>query len=85
VQRLLGFSQLSVAPILSSNEEESGARIVVGQRITSNLFVTFSADVTSTVSQVIRVRYDLSPRWSMGAEVNENGGVGFNARLRKEF
>jgi translocation and assembly module TamB len=85
VQRLLGFSQLSVAPILSSNEDESGARIVVGQRIASNLFVTLSADVTSTVSQVIRVRYDLSPRWSMAGEVNENGGVGFSARLRKEF
>jgi translocation and assembly module TamB len=85
VQRLLGFSQLSVAPILSSNEEDSGARIVVGQRITSNLFITFSADVTSTVSQVIRVRYQLSPRWSMAGDVNENGGFGFSARLRKEF
>jgi translocation and assembly module TamB len=85
VQRLLGFSQLSVAPIVSSNEEDSGARIVVGQRITSNLFVTFSADVTSTLSQVITVRYQLSPRWSMAGEVNENGGVGFSARLRKEF
>jgi translocation and assembly module TamB len=85
VQRLAGISSLSVDPILGSEQGDTGARIVIRQRVTSNLFVAFSADVTSTLRQVIQVRYQLSPRWSIAADVDQNGGFGFDARVHKEF
>jgi translocation and assembly module TamB len=85
VQRLAGISQLSVDPILGSEQGDAGARIAVRQRVASNLFVAYSADVTSTLRQVIQVRYQLSPRWSISADVDQNGGFGFDARVHKEF
>lgn len=85
VQRLAGISQLSVDPILGSEQGDTGARIVVRQRVASNLFVAYSADVTSTLRQVIQVRYQLSPRWSISADVDQNGGFGFDARVHREF
>jgi len=85
VQKLAGISQLSVDPILGAYQGDTGARIAVQQRVTSNLFVSFSADVTSTVRQVIQVRYQLSRRWSIAADLDQNGGFGFDARVHKEF
>jgi translocation and assembly module TamB len=85
VERLVGISQLSIDPSLGSNQGDPGARIAIQQRVTSNLFVSFSADVSSTLRQVIQVRYRLSSRWSIAADMDENGGFGFDVRLRKEF
>jgi translocation and assembly module TamB len=86
VEKLTGISQLSIDPILGADQGDPGARIVVRQRVTSKLFVTFSAGtVTSTLNQVIQVRYQLNSRWSIAADVDQNGGFGFDARVHKEF
>jgi translocation and assembly module TamB len=85
VQRFAGISQLSIDPIIGSNEGDQGARIAIQQRVNSNLFVLFSTDVTSSLNQVIQVRYQLSPRWSVAGDRDQNGGFGFNVQLRKEF
>jgi hypothetical protein len=85
VQKLAGISQLSVDPILGSYQGDTGARIVIGQRVASNLFVAYSADVTSTLRQVIQVRYQLSRRWSIAVDTDQNGGFGLDARVHKEF
>jgi hypothetical protein len=86
VEKLTGISQLSIDPILGPEQGNPGARIVVRQRVTSKLFVTFSAEtVTSSLNQVVQVRYQLNSRWSVAADVYQNGGFAFDARIHKEF
>jgi translocation and assembly module TamB len=86
VEKLTGISQLSIDPILGPEQGNPGARIVVRQRVTGKLFVTFAADtVTSTLNQVVQVRYQLNSRWSVAADVYQNGGFAFDARIHKEF
>jgi translocation and assembly module TamB len=89
VEKVAGISHLSIDPALSGNgngtQQNPGARITVQQRVTSNLFVTFSTDVTSTQNQVIQVEYHFSPRWSFSGVRDQNGGFGFDFRVRKEY
>jgi translocation and assembly module TamB len=85
IQRLAGISQLSIDPVLGPNQGTQGARITVQQRVTSNLFVTFSSDVTSTQQQTIQLQYQLNPRWSISTDRDQNGGFGFDVRVHKSF
>ena len=86
VEKIAGISQLSVDPVLGSNQGQSpGARVTIRQRVTSNLFVTFASDVTSTQRQTIQVQYQFSPRLSFSGTRDQNGGFGFDTRIRKTW
>ena len=66
-------------------QQNPGAIITVQQRVTSNLFVTFITDVTSTQNEIIQVEYHFSPRWSFSGTRDQNGGFGFDFRVRKQY
>jgi translocation and assembly module TamB len=73
IAKLAGVSQLQ------------GARIAIQQRVTSNLFVTYATDVTSTQRQALQIEYKLNPRWSVSGTRNQNGGFGVDGKYRKDF
>jgi translocation and assembly module TamB len=86
IAKLAGVSQLQIDPgIGSDNGTNAGPRIAIQQRVTSNLFVTFATDVTSTQRQAIQVEYKLNPKWSISGTRDQNGGFGMNGRYRKDF
>jgi len=83
VQRIAGISQLSVDPVLGGGQQNAGARITVQQRVTGNLFITVSTDVTGTQRDVIEIQYKLSPRVSLSAVRDQNGGIGVSTKFKK--
>lgn len=86
ISKIAGISQLSVDPVLQgSNQQNPGARITVQQRVTGNIFVTFSTDVTSTQNQIIELQYKVSPRFSVSGTRDQNGGFGFDTRIKKTW
>ncbi len=86
IQKVAGISHISIDPTLgSTNQTNPYARITVQQRVTSNLFVTFETDVTSTEREVIQVQYQINPRWSVSTTRDQNGGFAFDARVHKTF
>ncbi len=86
VDKIAGISQLSVDPVLGTNQGRNpGARVTIRQRVTSNLFVTFSTDVTSTQRETIEIQYQFSPRVSFSGTRDQNGGFGFDTRIRKTW
>ena len=86
VEKVAGLSQLSVDPLLGSNQGESpGARVTVQQRMTGKIFVTFSTDVTSTQNSTIKLEYHQSPKVSYSGTRDQNGGFGFDRRIHKEW
>jgi translocation and assembly module TamB len=85
VQKIAGISQLSVDPVLRGGQQGGGARITVQQRVTANLFVTISTDVTSTQRDVIEIQYQISPRVSVSAVRDQNGGVGLNTSFKRSW
>lgn len=87
VSKIAGISQLSINPVLagSSTQGPPGAVITVQQRVTSNLFVTFSSNVASTQSQTIQGQYQLSPRVAVSATRDPNGGFALDTLIKKSW
>ena len=86
VSKIAGISQLSINPVLGGGSQgQTGANITVQQRVTGNLFVTFSSNVGATQSQTIQGQYQLSPRVALSATRDPNGGFAFDALIKKTW
>lgn len=85
VEKFAGLSYFSIDPTLGGSEQNAGARVVIQERVTSNLVVTYSTDVTSTQRQAIQLEYRFNPRWSVSGVRDQNGGFGATANFHKVF
>jgi translocation and assembly module TamB len=85
VAKAVGLSHLSIDPALGGNGQDPGARIAIQQRVTSNLYVTFASDVTSTQRQAVEMQYQLNPKWSLSGVRDQNGGFGGDVHYKKDF
>ncbi|MGB6191926.1 MAG: translocation/assembly module TamB domain-containing protein, partial [Terracidiphilus sp.] len=87
VSRIAGISQLSINPVLanSSSQGSPGANITVQQRVTSNLFVTFSANVGTQQTQTIQGQYQLTPRVAISVTSDPNGGFAFDTLIKRTW
>lgn len=85
--KVAGISQLSVNPVLGnqSNNGNAGASITIQQRVTGNLFITFSTNTASTQSQTIQGQYKISPRVSLSATRDPNGGFAVDTLIKKNW
>jgi translocation and assembly module TamB len=87
VSKVAGISQLSINPVLAggSSQGPPGANITIQQRVTGNLFVTFSTNVASTQNETIQGQYQLSPRVGISVTRDQSGGFGFDTLIKKTW
>jgi len=87
ISKIAGISQLSINPVLASgtSQGQAGANITIQQRVTSNLFVTFSSNVASTQSQTIQGQYQISPRVALSVTRDPNGGFAVDTLIKKSW
>jgi translocation and assembly module TamB len=85
VEKFAGLSYFSIDPTLGGSNQNAGARVVIQERVTSNLVVTYSTDVTSTQRQSIQLEYRFNSRWSVSGVRDQNGGLGATASYHKTF
>jgi autotransporter translocation and assembly factor TamB len=57
---LFGFDSLRVEPLSASGRSLSSARVSVGKRLSSRLYVTYSYDPSSTANQRIQLEWQVS-------------------------
>ena len=87
VAKVAGISQLSINPVLSGNSEQGppGAQITIQQRVTGNLFITFTTNVATTQDETIQGQYRLSPRVSISVTRDPNGGFAVDTLIKKTW
>ncbi len=87
VAKIAGISQLSINPVLAGGSVQgpAGAIVTIQQRVTGNLFVTYSTNVSSTQNQVIMGQYQLSPKVAVSATRDQNGGFAFDTIFKKTW
>lgn len=87
ISKAAGISQLSISPVLAgtSNQGPPGANITIQQRVTGNLFVTFSTNVATTQDQTIQGQYQVSPRVAISATRDPNGGFAVDTLIKKSW
>ena len=87
ISRAAGISQLSISPVLAGGTAAGppGANLTIQQRITGNLFVTFSTNVATTQGQTIQGQYKVSPRVTISATRDPNGGFAVDTLIKKSW
>jgi translocation and assembly module TamB len=85
IEKFVGISQISIDPLLNGNRRDPSARITIQQRVTADLFVTFSTDASSTYRDVIKLEYQATPRINLSGIRDQNGGFAFDIRIRKTW
>ena len=87
ISKVAGISQLSINPVLSggSNQGPAGANVTIQQRVTGNLFVTFSSNLASTQNQTIMGQYQITPRMGLSFTRDQNGGFAVDTTIKKTW
>ena len=87
ISKAAGISQLSISPVLEGGTAAGppGANLTVQQRITGNLFVTFSTNLATTQDQIIQGQYQVSPRVAVSATRDPNGGFALDTLIKKSW
>ena len=85
VQKLAGISSLQIDPTVGGNNQNPSAVVAVQQRVTKNLLVTFSTDVTQPGSEAVSGEYQLNKRWSVSMSRDQLGGFSVDGRYHTRF
>jgi translocation and assembly module TamB len=75
VQRVFGLSQFKIDPSVSGSNGQPSARVTLQQKIANNITFTYITDLTETNSEIVRVEWDLTPRFSAVGLRDFNGNV----------
>ena len=75
VQRVFGLSQFKIDPSVAGNNGQPSARVTLQQKIFNNVTFTYITDVTQTNSEIVRVEWDLTPKFSAVGLRDFNGNV----------
>jgi translocation and assembly module TamB len=85
VQRIFGLESFRVDPFLAGAENDPTARVTISQRLSADLTVTFSRNLSTNEEQIVLLEYDVNRNFSIVATRDENGKYGLDLRFRKRF
>jgi autotransporter translocation and assembly factor TamB len=81
----LGLSRFSIDPTVVRGEVANPtARMTLGKRLTPDLNIVYSQDLTGTEERLVTVEYTLSDRLSVLVTQSQRDGYGFDLRLRRQ-
>lgn len=79
------WNHLHHDPLATDNSGNPGAQIALQERITGSLLFTFSTNVTTTQGETVELQYQLTPRISVTAIRDQNGGYALDLRWHRVF
>jgi translocation and assembly module TamB len=85
LERLTGISQLTINPLAGNSQSNPGAQVAIQQRVTGNILLTFSTDVTSTQNQAIQLQYQANKNVAVSVLRDQYGGYAADVRIHKTF
>jgi autotransporter translocation and assembly factor TamB len=85
VQRIFGFESFRVDPFLAGAENDPTARITISERLSKDLVVTFSRNLSTNQEQIVVIEYDVGKNISVIGTRDEDGKFGLDFRLRKRL
>ncbi len=84
VGKLFGIDRLKVDP-LAGGDNLSAARVTVGKRLSSRVYLTYSVDPSSTAQQVLQVEWKISDDLTLVLTQNGDESYAMDARWEKRF
>ncbi len=85
VERIFGLQSFRVDPFLAGAENDPTARVTISERLSKDLAVTFSRNLSTNQEQIVVIEYDVSRNLSIVATRAEDGTYGVDFRFRKRL
>jgi translocation and assembly module TamB len=85
IGKLAGISSLTIDPGIGGNQSNAGASLGIQQRVTKNLFFTFTTDLTTTQGGIVQVEYQITKKYAVSAVATENQGYSLEVKMHKKF
>ncbi len=85
VERIFGLKSFRVDPFLAGAENDPTARVTISERLSKDITVTFSRNLTTSQEQIIVLEYDVNRNLTIVATRDENGKYGVDFRFRSRF
>jgi translocation and assembly module TamB len=85
LQRFFGASRLKIDPTMTGVANLPEARLTFEQQVSRDISLTYITNLNRTEEQIVRLQWDLSPRWAAIAVRDVNGLFGIDLQFRKRF
>ncbi|MBM3790504.1 MAG: translocation/assembly module TamB, partial [Acidobacteria bacterium] len=85
VERLFGLQSFRLDPYWLGSEKDPTARVTISQRLTKDLTVTYSRNLSTNEEQVVLIEYDVTRNLTLVALQDEKGDLGVDLRFRKRL
>lgn len=83
--KLLVIDRFRIDPFLMGTSAEMTARLSVGKKITKDLFILYSTNLTTQREEIVRIEWELSNDFSLIGIRNELGRISLDLKLRRRF
>ena len=85
VERVFGFQNFRVDPFLAGADNDPTARVTITRRISKDLVVTYSRNLSQSQEQIVILEFDITKNLSIVATQDENGGYGLDFQFRRRI
>jgi hypothetical protein len=83
--KILGVDRVRIDPFLMGASAEMTARLSVGKKITKDLFILYSTNLTTQREEIVRIEWEMSNDFSLVGIRNELGRISLDLKLRRRF
>ena len=86
LQRFFGSSRVKIDPTLTGVDAlPSATYLTLQQQVSRDVTLTYTTNLNRTQEQIVRLEWNLNPRWSAVAVRDANGLFGVDFQYRKRF
>jgi translocation and assembly module TamB len=83
VERIFGLQSFRVDPFLAGVENDPTARVTISERLSKDVVVTFSRNLTTSKEQIVVLEYNVNKNLTIVATRDELGAYGVDFRFRR--
>ena len=84
-ERLFSLDRFRVDPFVLGASTEMTARLTVGKKISRDLILLYSTNLTAQREEIVRLEWEFSDSFSLVGMRDERGRFSFDAKVRKRF
>lgn len=84
-EKLFNLDRFRIDPFVLGASTEMTARLTVGKKISRNLFLLYSTNISTQREEIVRLEWEFSDNFSLVGMRDERGRFSFDAKIRKRF
>lgn len=84
-ERLFSLDRFRIDPFVIGSSAEMTARLSVGKKVSRNLFILYSTNLTTQREEIVRLDWEIREDFSIVGIRDELGRISFDVKIRKRF